>query len=94
MRHSTIEPQDPELDAIAWEFLDSPYASQRFVDWSIDGRLYGYLRHCGLITVADDGPTCAALLERVLANIASALDDGTLRPYAPARHENHPKVTG
>jgi hypothetical protein len=94
MRHSAIEPQDSELDAIAWDFLGSPYASQRFVGWSVDGRLYSYLRHCGLITVADDGATRAALLERVLANIASALDDGTLRPYARKQRESHPKVTG
>jgi hypothetical protein len=94
MRRSAIEPKDSELDAIAWGFLDSPYASQRFVGWSIDGRLYGYLRHCGLTTVADDRATCAALLERVLANIASALDDGTLRPSARKQHESHPKATG
>jgi hypothetical protein len=94
MINSAIASRDPELDEIAWEFLDSPYASQRFVGWSIAGRLYGYLRHCGLITVADDGAVCAALLERVLTNIASALDDGTLRPYALEQRERHRKFTG
>ncbi len=42
--------------------------------------LHAYLRHQGLSDVADDGTRCAALLDRVMANIASALDSGTLRP--------------
>ncbi|MBO0885333.1 MAG: hypothetical protein J2P17_34375 [Mycobacterium sp.] len=82
MRYPTAEPQDPELDAIAWEFLGSLYASKRFAGWSIDRRLHAYLTHRGLSKVADDGTACGALLDRVLANIACALDDGTLRPDA------------
>jgi hypothetical protein len=74
-----VEPQDTELDAMAWGFLSSTYASKRFVEWPIDRRLHAYLRHQGLSSVADDGTRCAALLDRVMANIASALDSGTLR---------------
>lgn len=77
---SAVEPQDTELEAMAWGFLGSPYASNRFVEWPIDQRLYAYLRHQGLSNVADDGTRCAALLDRVMANIAFALDSGTLRP--------------
>ena len=76
---SDVEPEDAELEAMAWEFLGSPYASNRFVDWPIDRRLHAYLRHQGLSEVADDGTRCAALLDRVMANIASALESGTLR---------------
>lgn len=78
--HSAVEPQDTELEAMAWGFLGSPYASNRFVEWPIDRRLHAYLRHQGLSNVADDGTRCAALLERVMANISFALDSGTLRP--------------
>ncbi|HME80403.1 MAG TPA: hypothetical protein VKI00_33470 [Mycobacterium sp.] len=78
--HNAVEPKDAELEAMAWGFLGSPYASNRFVEWPIDRRLHAYLRHQGLSDVADDGTRCAALLDRVMANIASALDSGTLRP--------------
>lgn len=78
--HPAAELQNAELDAIAWGFLGSPYASKRFVEWSIDQRLHAYLRHQGLSNLANDGTVCAALLDRVMANIASALDNGTLRP--------------
>jgi len=78
--HPAVEPQDAEMEAMAWGFLSSPYASKRFVEWPIDRRLHAYLRHQGLSSVADDGTRCAALLDRVMANIASALDSGTLRP--------------
>jgi hypothetical protein len=78
--HPAAGLQNAELDAIAWGFLGSPYASKRFVEWPIDRRLHAYLRHQGLSSMADNGTVCAALLDRVMANIASALDSGTLRP--------------
>jgi hypothetical protein len=73
------ELQDAELDAIAWGFLGSTYASKRFVEWPIDRRLHAYLRHQGMSSMADDGTFSAALLDRVMANIGSALNSGTLR---------------
>lgn len=82
MRHPTVAPIDVELDAIAWEFLGSQYGSKRLAGWSIDRRLHAYLLNRGLSNVADSGTSYGALLGRVLANIASALDDGTLRPDA------------
>jgi hypothetical protein len=75
-----VEPEDAELEAMAWGFLGSPYAGNRFVEWPIDRRLHAYLRHQGLSDVADDGTRCAALLDRVMANIGRAFDSGTLRP--------------
>jgi hypothetical protein len=75
-----VEQEDAELEAIAWGFLGSPYASTRFAEWTIDRRLHAYLRHQGRGDVADNGTRCAALLDRVMANIAAALDSGTLRP--------------
>ena len=43
MMHTAVELQDTELDAMAWGFLGSPYASNRFVEWPIDRRLHAYL---------------------------------------------------
>ncbi|HXY66099.1 MAG TPA: hypothetical protein VEI45_17530 [Mycobacterium sp.] len=80
MMHPAVEQRNAELDAIAWGFLGSTYASKRFVEWPIDRRLHAYLRHQGLSNLANDGTVCAVLLDRVMANIASALDSGTLRP--------------
>jgi hypothetical protein len=77
--HSAVEPEDTELEEMAWRFLGSTYASKRFVEWPIDRRLHAYLRHQGLSRVADDGTRCAALLDRVMANIGRAFDSGTLR---------------
>jgi hypothetical protein len=80
MTQPAVEPQDGELEALAWGFLGSSYASKHFCEWPIDRRLDAYLRQQGLSDVADDGTRCAALLDRVMANIADALDSGTLRP--------------
>jgi hypothetical protein len=80
MTRPATEPHDAELEALAWGFLGSPYAGKRFVEWTIDRRLQAYLRHQGMRDVANDGTLCDALLDRVMANIASALDSGTLRP--------------
>jgi hypothetical protein len=88
--HPTVDFQDAELDAIAWGFLGSTYASDRFVEWPIDRRLHAYLRHQGLTSVADDGTICAALLDRVMANIASALHSGTFRPEGQGERESYP----
>jgi hypothetical protein len=68
-----VEPQDAEFDAIAWGFLGSPYAGNRYTQWPVDRRLHAYLVHHGLSDVADDGTISAAILDRVMANVASAL---------------------
>lgn len=78
-----VEPLDSELDAMSWEFLGSRYAGPRFTEWPIDRRLHAYLLHRGLTNVADDGTLCAALLDRVMANIAAARDKGTLPSPSP-----------
>jgi hypothetical protein len=74
-----VELQKAELDAIACGFLGSPYAGNLFTQWPIDRRLHAYLVHNGLSDVADNGTISAALLDRVMANFASASDSGTLR---------------
>jgi hypothetical protein len=90
MMHSAVEPQEPEMDDMAWGFLRSPYANDWFAEWPIDQRLHAYLENCGLTEVADDGTISDALLNRVMTNIASALATGPLKPGGIGR-ENHPQ---
>lgn len=75
--HAQVESLESELDAMAWEFLGSQYAESRFANWPIDRRLNAYLLHRGLTNIADDGTLCAALLDHVMVNIASARDKGS-----------------
>ena len=79
MLHPGVALEDDELDAMAWGFIDSTYATSQFADWPIDRRLHAYLDHWGLSSVADDGTLCAALMDRVMAKIPFALDSGKLR---------------
>ena len=60
---------DDEVDSLAWKFLQCDYAGTRYMDWSLDERLTGFLRREGLRRVADDGDTYAALLDRVMTYI-------------------------
>jgi hypothetical protein len=77
-----VESLESELDTMAWEFLGSQYAGARFAEWPIDRRLDAYLLHRGLTNVAENGTLCAALLDRVMANIAAARDSGMFPPRA------------
>ncbi|BBZ12735.1 hypothetical protein BST20_26350 [Mycobacterium branderi] len=76
MPQPAVESLEAELDALAREFLGSEYAGPRFANWPIDRRLHTYLLHRGLSNVANDGTLCAALLDRAMANIASARGNG------------------
>ncbi|WP_370331897.1 hypothetical protein [Mycolicibacterium hippocampi] len=71
---------DKDLESISWDFLESEFTGTAYAGWSIDRRLQVYLRHHGLAAIADDGTACAALLERVMANIGPALRRGVLSP--------------
>lgn len=80
MSQPAVSSMDVDLESIAWGFLGSSYAGPHFTEWPIDRRLHAYLRHKGMLDLADDGTVCAVLLDRVMANISPALDRGTLRP--------------
>lgn len=73
-------PMEKDLESISWDFLESEFTGPTYAEWSIDRRLQVYLRHRGLAAIADDGTVCAALLERVMANIGPALRRGVLSP--------------
>ena len=69
-----------ELEVIAWRFLRSEFTEQVYSDWPIDRRVDAFLVHYGPIEVLNDGSAYNALLETVMANIGTALRNGTLSP--------------
>jgi hypothetical protein len=67
-----------EIDAIAWQFLASPYTRREYWDWSLERRIDAYLRHLGRSDILNDGSAYTAMVDRVMANIARARRDGVL----------------
>jgi hypothetical protein len=62
---------DGDVDALAWQFLHSPYADETYADWPLDRRLDGFLRRQGLPRLVEDGDTYELILDRVMAFIAA-----------------------
>lgn len=62
---------DGDVDALAWQFLHSPYADQTYADWPLDRRLDGFLRREGLARLVEDGDTYDLILDRVMTYIAA-----------------------
>lgn len=69
-----------ELEDIAWKFLRSEFTGQIYAGWPIDRRVDAYLLHHGPAQLRTDGTAYVVLLERIMANIGSALRNGALRP--------------
>lgn len=66
-------PTDSDVDALAWQFLNSAYAdNDKYADWPLDRRLEGFLRRQGLVGLAEDGDAYDLILNRVLAYIGSS----------------------
>lgn len=62
---------DGDVDALAWQFLHSPYARDDYADWPLDRRLDGFLRRQRLGRLVEDGDTYGLILDRVMAYIAA-----------------------
>jgi hypothetical protein len=60
---------DSDVDSLAWQFLNSSYADHTYVDWTLDRRLDGFLRHRGLVRLTEDGDAYDLVLNRVMAYI-------------------------
>jgi hypothetical protein len=60
---------DSDVDALAWQFLNSAYADDTYADWPLDRRLDGFLRRRGLVRLAEDGDAYDLILNRVMAYI-------------------------
>ncbi len=69
-----------ELDAIAWEFLCSPYTGRTYWDWPLERRLDSYLRHQDRDDILNSGAAYATVVDRVMANLGRARRDGVLAP--------------
>lgn len=63
---------DLDVDALAWEFLRSRYASDTWPAWPLDQRLNGFLRWSGLTRIADDGDFFNVLLDHVMDYVSIA----------------------
>lgn len=69
---------DSDIDALAWQFLDSAYADNNtYVDWPLDRRLDGFLRRQGLVRLVEDGDAYDLILRRVMAHIGVASRRGS-----------------
>jgi hypothetical protein len=73
-----ISTDRPGFDECALAFLGSEFTGNSYIDWSIDRRLEAFLRHQGLNDLADHGGDFAALLDRVMVNLAKARRAGLL----------------
>ncbi len=60
---------DADVDALAYDFLNSPFAADTYADWPLDRRLAGFLRHGGLLRLVDDGDAYGLILDRVMSHI-------------------------
>jgi hypothetical protein len=78
MSAGRIELDETQLEAVAWDFLNSEFTAKAYSIWPIDRRVDAYLRRRGLDNLVNDGAACDALIERVMANIGRALRRGLL----------------
>ncbi len=62
---------DADVDALAFEFLHSPFADDKYAHWSLDRRLDGFLRHRGLVRLIEDGDANDLILDRVMSYIGA-----------------------
>jgi hypothetical protein len=58
---------DVDVDAVAQDFLCSPYSGPRYVDWSLDRRIDTFLRRHGFSWIADDGDVSSTVLYRIMS---------------------------
>ncbi len=62
---------DADVDALAFDFFNSPFADDTYADWSLDQRLDGFLRHRQLVRLIEDGDAYGLILDRVMSYIGA-----------------------
>lgn len=65
-----------EIDAIAWQFLCSPYIDRLYWAGSLERRIDAFLRHEHRADLLNDGAAYGSLVDRVMANIPRARSAG------------------
>lgn len=64
---------DSDLDALAVQFLNSPYADRnKYSEWPLDRRIEGFLLRRGLVRLAEDGDAYGLILDHVMAYLGAA----------------------
>jgi hypothetical protein len=71
-----------EIDALAWQFLNSEHVGDVYPQYSIDRSIDNLLRHSGLVRVADDGDFYNIILDRSMSGISSLPDKANRSPAA------------
>ncbi|MDH6247210.1 hypothetical protein [Mycobacterium sp. OTB74] len=69
-----------DLEIVASSFLASEFAGDAYINWSIDRRIDGYLRHHGMVHVVNDGDAYNAVLEHILSTIGGQRSGARHRP--------------
>ena len=62
---------DSDVDALAWQFMNSAYADDTYAAWPLDRRLDGFLRQRGVSRIAEDGDAYSLVLNRVMTYIGA-----------------------
>ena len=58
---------DFDVEAVAQDFLHSPYSGPRYMDWSLDRRIDTFLRRRGFAWIADNGDVSSTVLHRIMS---------------------------
>ncbi|MGV7828385.1 hypothetical protein PJM51_20400 [Mycobacterium kansasii] len=83
---------DSDLDALAVQFLNSPYADRnKYSEWPLDRRIEGFLLRRGLVRLAEDGDAYGLILDRVMAYLGAAHRRG---PGTGGRADERPRRPG
>lgn len=69
----SAELTEQDIKALACDFLDSEFAGRFYASWSIDRCIDGYLRHCDMNHIANDGDAYNAVLQQILAVMHTAV---------------------
>jgi hypothetical protein len=79
---------DSDVEALAWQFLNSDYVGDAYATRSLDQRLHNFLRRNGLVRVADDGDLFNIILGRVRAVSAAFPERQTSRLRSAHTHQS------
>lgn len=58
---------DFDVDAVAQDFLCSPYSGPRYVHWSLDRRVDAFLRRRGFGAITNSGDVSSIIVHRLMA---------------------------